>query len=237
MSSTNTHLFFCCETDCDDEAHVYGGRCDECFGRHIALLRKEHEPPRCEQCQEVFDSEHSDLLPSESGRFCGKWCEAGYLLSHNCNGNWNAYLNRALCSDCVDIHPHTCSGEIDYEHGHKICDDEDDPRCPQYKLKDRCSDCGVVREETEPELPYPWYCKPCWKNRFTQCADCGSVPENGHFPCYRGSDPLCTDCEEAAYGPPSPVDWRERTGRCSKCDFFYDLISSSDKRDLCYICQ
>jgi len=111
------------------------------------------------------------------------------------------------CAFYAPITEHKCSGELDYELGYIICDNADSPQCPQYRVQTK------------------------------HCADCGFVPENGHFPCYRGSDPLCADCEEAAYGPPSPVDWRERTGRCSKCDFFYDLISSSDRRDLCYKCQ
>lgn len=76
----------------------------------------------------------------------------------------------------------------------------------------------------------------CPQNK-KRCADCGFAPNDGFFPYHRGDDPLCAGCEEVAYGPPSPVDWRERTGRCSKCEFFYDLISSSDRRDLCYKCQ
>jgi len=91
--------------------------------------------------------------------------------------------------------------------------------------KESCIPCAFYAPITEPE--------PQTKH----CADCSILPENGFFPFYRGSDPLCADCEEAAYGPPSPVDWRERTGRCSKCDIFYDLISSSDRRDLCYKCK
>jgi hypothetical protein len=69
------------------------------------------------------------------------------------------------------------------------------------------------------------------------CADCGHVPKDGHFPCYRGNEALCADCEENAYGPPEHEDWRERTGRCGTCDLFYDLHSSSDRRDLCYSCS
>lgn len=68
------------------------------------------------------------------------------------------------------------------------------------------------------------------------CTDCGYTPEDGHFPCYRGDDPLCSACEENAYGPPEEEDWRERTGRCTRCDLFYDLRCSSDRRDLCYSC-
>ena len=150
-----------------------------------------------------------------------KWREAGYALANK----------------------HTCSGEFDYERGCYVCDDHDDPLCPSNNSESQakhCADCGVQRQETEPVLQCDWYCPPCWKVRFAPkkcCTDCGSVPKDGFFPCYRGEDPLCADCEEAAYGPPSPVDWRERTGRCSKCDFFYELHCSSDSRDLCYKCQ
>ena len=64
---------------------------------------------------------------------------------------------------------HSCSGDIDYERGIKVCD------------------------------------------------------EDGHFPSSR--------CEEVA------DDWREMTGRCMNCDLFYNLICSSDRRDLCRKCQ
>jgi hypothetical protein len=69
------------------------------------------------------------------------------------------------------------------------------------------------------------------------CTDCGEKPEDGHFPCFRGDDALCADCEEEFYGPSTPDYWRERTGRCCQCDHFFDLICSSDRRDLCYKCK
>jgi hypothetical protein len=67
------------------------------------------------------------------------------------------------------------------------------------------------------------------------CADCGHVPEDGHFPCYRGDDAICVNCD--LYADEAPDDWRERTGRCGTCDLFYDLRCSSDRRDLCYSCS
>ena len=186
MPFANTHTFFCCELDCSAEAPAYGGRCDDCFELYINKLLEEHNPPQCEWCHEVFDREHSNLMPSESGRFCGKWCEAGYALANE----------------------HTCSGEFNYDRGCYVCDDHDDPRCPQYMLPQKhCADCGVTREETEPELPCDWYCKPCWQTRFAPkkcCSDCGSVSKDGFFPCYRGEEPLCATCEEAWLGPRSP---------------------------------
>ena len=103
----------------------------------------------------------------------------------------------------------------------------------EKKGRESCIPCAFYAPLTD--LDAHTYREPELQTK--HCADCGIVPENGFFPCYRGDDPLCADCEAAAYGLPSPVDWRERTGRCSKCDFFYDLISSSDSRDLCYKCQ
>jgi hypothetical protein len=204
MTSTNTHLFFCCETDCGAEAPVYGGHCYLC------------------SCAE-------------------KWREASEGL-HTCEKR-----GKESCIPCAfnaPLQEHKCSGEFvdDGFSEYYVCDYADSPRCPQRCPQNKpsekyCTDCGVQRKEVEPVLNCAWYCKPCWKTRFTQCTDCGTVPKNGFFTCYRGEEPLCADCEEAAYGPPSPVDWRDRTGRCSKCDFFYDIHCSSDRRDLCYKCQ
>ena len=78
----------------------------------------------------------------------------------------------------------------------------------------------------------------CPSNRPTVkcCFDCGYIPQDGHFPAYRGNQPLCATCEEEFFGPPSPEDWRERTGSCTKCYRFYDLICSSDDRTCCPPC-
>lgn len=48
------HLYFCCETDCEREAHVYGGRCDDCFEAYIIQLREEHNPTS-HKCSGEFD--------------------------------------------------------------------------------------------------------------------------------------------------------------------------------------
>lgn len=175
-------------------------------------------------------------------------------LGYRCEAHYHAYIAQEREIERIELdlalnaedHAHKCSGEIDYDRGYYVCDDSDDPHCPSYRppvadLPPKCcSDCGVQRQETEPVLLCDWYCRPCWEARFRSkksCADCGHVPENGYFPCYRGKEPLCADCEEEFYGPPSPDDWRERTGHCTKCDRFYDLVCSSDKKDLCHNCS
>lgn len=143
----------------------------------------------------------------------------------------------ALIAYASGAYEHTCSGELvdDGFSEYYVCDYADSPRCPQTEK--HCADCGIKREQLEPVLNCAWYCKPCWKIRFERCTDCGFIPKHGFFPCYRGEEPLCANCEEKMHGPPEDVDWREYTGHCSKCDFFYHMHSSMDRRDLCYICQ
>lgn len=143
------HLFFCSEIHCSAEAHVYGGRCDDCFELYIESLRAKH----------------------------------------------------------------VCNGDMDYERGHKICDYREDPCCPQH-VSPSCETCGCAAEFRDGE-------RVCWCDLCQRtgcyyksvsrkvCADCGKKPEDGYFLCYRGDEPLCAECEEAAYGPRSPIDWRK----------------------------
>jgi len=196
--------------------------------------------------------------------FCAEpecYNEAHLSLGHLCTECYNRLAYPGAFED-----EHVCNGEMDYELGYKICDDRDDPHCPQHRPRRTsvstepgcdCRGCElkIAADEMtgigiglhgqcevcnrEFQLVSPTVCrKICWfcKQATKLCADCGCPPKNGGFSCYRGDDPLCADCEEGAYGPPEEVDWRDRSGRCSKCDLFYDLYSSSDRRDLCYSC-
>lgn len=116
---------------------------------------------------------------------------------------------------------HSCRGQFDYDLDCYVCDDRDDPLCPFNRSQEACD----------------WYWFNGQRHRLKKsCADCGYIPEDGHFPAYRGHDPLCATCEEKFYGPPSPEDWRERTGNCTKCNLFFDLICSSDDRTCCPPC-
>jgi hypothetical protein len=65
------------------------------------------------------------------------------------------------------------------------------------------------------------------------CTDC---KEKKRITCYRGEEPLCEACEEEAYGPREQEDWRESSGRCKSCHFFYHLSASWDRRDICVPC-
>ena len=189
--------------------------------------------------------------------------------------------NTGLCYDCVEravpsSSEHVCNGEMDYELGHKICDDRDDLLCPQHlSLVESCNTCGCTAEFRDGErvcwcdscqrtgCDYKHHCSGENEYRSDErlceyrddprcpqhsarrnsivspraCADCGEKPEDDHFPCFRGDEPLCAHCEEEAYGPRSPEERRERTGRCCQCNCSFELICSSDRKDLCYKCK
>ena len=75
---SSNHIFFCSETYCRAEAHVLGGRCDNCFEAHVAQERREHNPARCEWCTVAMPH-------PKSKRFCSAHCQTAYLTDHNCN--------------------------------------------------------------------------------------------------------------------------------------------------------
>lgn len=101
--------------------------------------------------------------------------------------------------------------------------------CSGERVDDGRSEYYVCDGADSPRCPF--------HKKSSTCADCGDIPEDGIFHTFRGDSPLCDPCAEAAYGPPSPVDQRESIGRCAKCDLFYNLISSMDRRDLCNKCK
>ena len=57
----------------------------------------------------------------------------------------------------------------------------------------RCADCGVSRQETEPELLCDWFCPPCWTVRFKTEHVCSGAfeyrPEERV--CDKSGDPRC----------------------------------------------
>jgi len=129
-----------------------------------------------------------------------------YVSGGRCDLCFSSYIKKLREAHNPSYYEHTCSGEFDYDLGYRVCDERDDLRCPSNRSMVKC------------------------------CFDCGYIPQDGHFPAYRGNQPLCATCEEEFFGPPSPEDWRERTGSCTKCYRFYDLICSSDDRTCCPPC-
>ena len=150
------HLFFCCEDNCDAEAHVSGGRCDGCFEAHITYLRELHNPTRCDYCHERINCGiDSDALYCENAAFCSKWCHAGWLNKHDCDGfHYDEEVGAYTCDECRPYYPeHKCSGELDYERGCYVCDDRDDPRCPQSRSSTRER---ILREIRNTETMLSW---------------------------------------------------------------------------------
>ena len=266
----STHIFFCILPDCGLATLRRGTPCMEhtgcpdCGNMGAVSLGSIY----CHRCQMLRS--HS----CERNRYCC-FCKTFYKpLSED-------EENTGLCYDCVEravpsSSEHVCNGEMDYELGHKICDDCDDLLCPQHlSLVESCNTCGCTAEFRDGErvcwcdscqrtgCDYKHHCSGENEYRSDErlceyrddprcpqhsarrnsivspraCADCGEKPEDDHFPCFRGDEPLCAHCEEEAYGPRSPEERRERTGRCCQCNCSFELICSSDRKDLCYKCK
>lgn len=127
--------------------------------------------------------------------------------------------NGSLCSLCDK--KHVCNGEMDYERGIKICDDRDDPLCPQH-IAENCEACQKDGCHY-PKRPsnYATGAHICSGNRICAgwpkqllcdeptcsilrclcCSECGHISEDGFFRTFRGSYPLCEPCAEKVYGP------------------------------------
>ena len=163
---------------------------------------------RCDGCFEAEITYLRELHNPTRCDYCHERINCG-IDSNALYSSMNAFCGESCAEGYAAANEHTCSGEFDYDRGCYVCDDNDDLYCPSYRPKELVVKC---------------------------CADCGYTPEDGHFPCYRGNDPLCADCEEAAYGPPSPEDWRKRSGHCTKCNSNFLIICSSDDRTCCRLC-
>lgn len=80
---------------------------------------------------------------------------------------------------------HVCHGEWDYERGIRVCDDRDDPACPQ-SCQRKCTCDGSGR-----------MCPTCDEESSDPCRGCGSRS--------LWSDTYCLKCYEVRYGPINPV--------------------------------
>lgn len=245
-----SHAFFCCEPECNATAHVSGGRCDECFEMYITKLREAHNPSLyqhkcsgemdydngCYVCDDRDDPRCPSYRPSPCGT-CG--CTAEFR-----DGERVCWCDSCQRTGCVySLHLPKCCADCGLQRAETepvlLCDWYCRP-CWIKRFKTRrlsvtspptpptCTVCGGVSAvSAETGLCYP--CKQATR----RCADCDTRPEGGYFPYFRGEDALCADCAE----PDAPEDWRESTGRCTECDYFFELICSSDRRDVCHACR
>jgi len=229
-TTLNKKIYFCREPECNEVAYLgLDHLCIECYNRsaypqeHVCGGEMDYE-----RGYKICDDRDDPLCPQhipadlEDCETCG--CTAEFR-----DGERICWCDSCQTTGCQ--YQHHCSGEREYRPEERLCDKRDDPRCPQHLSSSKTA-AAVEPVRAPADLPR--------RNSIVTprvCADCSRVPEDGRFHCYRGNEPLCADCEEAAYGPPSPDYWRERTGRCCQCDHFFDLICSSDRKDLCYKCK
>ena len=152
-TTLNKKIYFCRQPECNEVAYLgLNHLCIECYNRS-AYPRDDRDVESCEACGCTAEFRDGD-------RVC--WCDS--------------------CQQTGCQYEHHCSGESEYRPEERLCDDRDDPRCPQHRPR---------------------------RNSIV-------------------SPRAYADDED---------DWRERTGRCCQCDYFFDLICSSDRKDLCYKCK
>lgn len=161
-TTVNKKMYFCKEVGCNEEAFLSLGHL--CTA-HYNLVRYAAEPAPCTQCGEKFDvasaldisrchrcilspcgcteEENRDGERDLAERFylgsCYAETDEGYAAACRWyHGELGPIDEKTRASLLVTLRRwHSCSGEIDYEHGIKVCDDRDDPFCPQHSAESR----------------------------------------------------------------------------------------------------
>lgn len=193
-----SHIFFCSEVDCEKEAHVSGGRCDECFNEYVKRLTIEHNPPQSD----------------------AEWLEA-----HDCNGfHYNEGLEVYTCEECtgyydslrqkrdlamffyhgVDLSGVTEETEEGYEAALAWYRGElgrPPTHAQKWKLREKLLTWRKCEEEclgcAGPSKPGAnGYCSGCWNQRYGSddhvCS--GPVVDNGwseYYACDNNDSPRC----------------------------------------------
>lgn len=136
------HLYFCCETECDAEAHVFGGRCDGCFEAEITYLRELHNPTRCPS----YRPQTRAYLINEIQRI-----ESMLEVDRSAK-------SRACYYETLQRLYEQMAASSDGRRNSVVS--------PRVEEKKSCADCGLDRKDDEPVLHCDWYCNPCWLVRF-----------------------------------------------------------------------
>lgn len=218
-SKMASHTFFCSEAYCGVLVAASGSICSLCDRKHVCNGEMDYELAIkiCDDRGDPLCPQHK--APVESCETCG--CSAEFR-----DGERVCWCDSCQKDGCQYEHHFSGGPEerlspsnkpSNYSTGNHVCSGE--------RLCDGWPRLLICDEPT------------CSIRRPRCCADCGYTPEDGYFSTFRGSHPLCEPCAEAAYGPPSPSNCREHTGHCARGSHNYDLICSSDRRDLCYECK
>lgn len=67
------------------------------------------------------------------------------------------HVSGGHCKTCLE--EHRCSGDFDYNRGYYICDDADNPCCPQFRFTDHTFDnlLTAVKQEKAAKLIQRWW--------------------------------------------------------------------------------
>ena len=103
---------------------------------------------------------------------------------------------------------HECHGEMDYERGVRVCDDQDDPACPQHYLwkdepeswqRQNC-ECHHAPLCRLCEIYYGYEDEGPYDGRKYDCTNCKREFKNKYW----RNQSLCRDCEDLPPLPSSP---------------------------------
>lgn len=218
--ASSQHLFFCKKAHCDNEVFGSETLCDWCAHPCITCgctveFRDGELVCGCDTCKVngcVYgdDEDLRDLAERFYLGNCYAETDEGYAAACRWyDGDLGEIDEKTRASLLVTLHRwHSCSGEIDYERGIKICDE---PFCAQMTLEDviiEIKNCKTMLTWDRPYEQHVLTQQSLERLRKQQmrfgklCADCGKKSKDGRFPCYRGEDPLCSHCEYVIYGPP-----------------------------------
>jgi hypothetical protein len=183
-SNMNKITYYCCDATCDKKVATYGAPC--CL---------EHNPL-------VGGLDDSVSYETSECPGCGMDMYVG--ANGYCSHCWVDRFGTDEAPPCSPVE-HVCSGEFD--RGILVCNDQDDPACPQYQpvqfeWKDRhncechhspmCKSCEVYYGYTD-EGPYD--------GNTYDCTNCKRKFKNKYW----RNQSLCRDCEDLPPLPVSPV--------------------------------
>lgn len=244
LSPTITHhLFFCSEPQCSNQVSAYNDMCLECECEASTISE-------CPGCGDVTANGYCYDCWQE--RF-GMDEEPVSWYKPICMGCDNAYARDGgeYCDDCANRHKYpfryVCSRCDETFRMAKMAS-TDEPICGECHLEAADIVQTWWRSVREPKALTPI------RIPKLPCADCGSVPPDGHFPCYRDDDPLCAQCGETtclecgnrfvaealntlALCRPCKQMLDETKRYCQWCDGYYNLKLGDAERVQCYDCE
>lgn len=173
----NTITYFCVDSECDKTVATYGAPC--CL---------EHNPL-------VGGLDDSVSYETSECPGCGMDMYVG--ANGYCSHCWVDRFGTDEAPPCSPVE-HVCSGEFDHDRGIRVCDDQDDPACPQYQpvqfeWKDRHNcECHHSPMCKSCELYYGYADEDPYDGNTYDCTNCKREFKNKYW----RNQSLCRDCED-----------------------------------------